>query len=114
MNWDLIAVAAMMGAVAFHLLRRDREAGVATGLGIAAKLIPGVACAPMTLVRDRGGRVAASLDFAVAALITWAFLNIPLAVFGTHGWSEVFRFNASRPVDIDSLWSVGCGVFVGT
>jgi uncharacterized membrane protein len=114
MNWDLIAVAAMMAAVAFHLHRRDPEAGVATGLGIAAKVLPGVACAPMTFVRDRAGRASATVAFVTAAVVTWFLVNIPFALFGTHGWTEVFRFNASRPVDIDSLWSVGCRVLNGS
>src|SRR5205823_10914053 len=57
MNWDLIAVAAMTTAVSLTIRGRLRSAGIATGTGVAAKAIPGVACAPMSRTRRKDGSV---------------------------------------------------------
>jgi uncharacterized membrane protein len=112
-NWDLLAVAAMVGAVALYLRGRWGAAGVATGLGVAAKLIPGVGCAPLVFRREASGRTRLGLWFVLAAVLTWLLLNVPFALTGFHGWSEFFRYNGSRPVDVDSLWRVGCAWVIG-
>jgi uncharacterized membrane protein len=103
----------MVGAVALYLRRRPGAAGVAAGLGVAAKLIPGVACAPLAFRRDEKGRLRLGAAFVLAALLTWILLNVPFATAGFHGWSEFFRYNGSRPVDVDSLWRVGCAWVIG-
>jgi uncharacterized membrane protein len=113
LNWDLVAVATMTAAAALFLRGRQRNAGIAAGIGTAAKLMPGIACAPMTFLRDRSGRLVTSKRFALAAIVAWLVVNVPLATIAPRGWSEFFRYNAVRPVDVDSLWSVGCHVLVG-
>jgi hypothetical protein len=113
LNWDLFAVAAMTAAAVLYLRGRHSTAGIAAGIGTAAKVMPGIACAPMTFLRDRSGGVVTSRRFAGAAVATWLVVNVPLATIATHGWSEFFRYNEARPVDVDSVWSVGCHVIVG-
>ena len=113
LNWDLIAVASMIAAVVLYLRGRQRTAGIAAGIGTAAKLMPGIACAPMTFSRDRSGSVVTSKRFALTAVVTWLAVNVPFATLAARGWSEFFRYNEVRPVDVDSVWSVGCHVIVG-
>ncbi|MDP9235164.1 MAG: hypothetical protein M3P01_11545, partial [Actinomycetota bacterium] len=71
------------------------------------------ACAPMTFSRDRSGSLVTSRRFALAAVVTWLVVNVPPATIAARGWGEFFRYNEVRPVDVDSLWSVGCHVIVG-
>jgi hypothetical protein len=113
LNWDLLAVALMTAVAVLYLRRRDGPAGIAAGIGTAAKFMPGIACAPMTFFRDRAGRLVTSKRFALAAIVAWLVVNMPLAAIATRGWSEFFRYNGGRPVDVDSLWSVGCHLLVG-
>jgi uncharacterized membrane protein len=113
LNWDLVAVASMTGAAVLYLRGRQSTAGIAAGIGTAAKLMPGIACAPMTFSRDRSGSLVNSKRFALAAIVTWLVVNVPFATVATRGWSEFFRYNEVRPVDVDSVWSVGCHVIVG-
>jgi hypothetical protein len=113
MNWDLIAVAAMTTAAYLFIRGRPRSAGIAAGIGVAAKAIPGVACAPMSLARRKDGGVKPVVPFIIATLISWLALNLPFAAAGWAGWTEFFRFNSARPVDIDSLWAVGCRALEG-
>lgn len=112
MNWDLLAVAAMVVAVAFHLQRRAVGSGIAAGIGTATKLIPGLACAPMAFSSRRNGRFGLSSRFLLAALATWTAFNAPF-FFGGPGWLEPFQYNAERQVDVDSLWHVVCRSVVG-
>lgn len=113
MNWDLLGVAFMTIGVFLFLRGRMRAAGASIGLGVAAKVMPGIAGAPMAFVRSRSGRIQIAWGFVVAALVAWIVVNAPFALTALHGWSELFRFNAARPVDVDSLWSVGCHVITG-
>jgi hypothetical protein len=113
LNWDLMAVASMTGAAVLYLRGRQGTAGIAAGIGTAAKLMPGIACAPMTVSRDRSGSLVTSKRFALAAVVTWLVVNVPFATIAARGWSEFFRYNEVRPVDVDSVWSVGCHVIVG-
>jgi uncharacterized membrane protein len=112
-NWDLIAVAfATIGVVAF-LRRRDVWAGVFLGLGAAAKLYPALLLVPLVLDRLRNREPDGAVHLAWSAAGTWIALNLPFAVLSFGGWSEFFRFNATRDVDYDSLWYIGCRAITG-
>ena len=105
-NWDLLAVTlATLGTWAF-LRSRDGPAGVALGLGAAAKLYPGFLLAPFALDRLRARRWSGAALLAGAGALTWAAVNLPFALAAPGRWSLFFTFNAERPVDWDSLWHV--------
>jgi Glycosyltransferase family 87 len=103
-NWDLIAVMLATVATLAYLRRRDGAAGVMLGLGAAAKLYPGLLVAPFALGRLREGRGPDAARVAGAAALSWAAINLPLALASPERWSEFFRFNSSRGADWDSLW----------
>lgn len=113
MNWDLLAVAlATAGTVAF-LRGRDRAAGVLLGLGAAAKLYPALLALPFALHRLRQGDRP-----GVGRVVGWtagvfAALNAPFATAAPAAWATVFRYNARRPPDFDSLWFVACDRLAG-
>lgn len=105
-NWDLLAVAAAtLGTWAF-LRRRDGLAGLALGVGAAAKLYPALLVVPFALHRlgerrlDRAGALA---GWAAGA---WVAVNLPFALLAPERWSLFFRFSADRPADWDSIWHV--------
>lgn len=41
-----------------------------------------------------------------AALLTWALVNLPIALLYPQGWREFFRLNTTRHADPDSLYNV--------
>ena len=43
---------------------------------------------------------------AVAALVTWLLVNLPIMVLFPRGWSEFFRLNTRRGDDMDSMYNV--------
>jgi len=107
-NWDLLAVAlATAGTVAF-LRRRDGWAGLLLGLGTAAKLYPALLLLPFAAARLRERRRGHAARLLGLAAVAWLVVDLPFALGAPHAWSTFFRFNASRPVDWDSLWFVAC------
>ena len=114
MNWDLLGVVAMTAALYWFLRGRRSLAAIAVGVGAAAKIMPGLACAPMAFSRTSNRRIRIDIRFVVLAAVTWLVLDVPFAITGFHGWSELYRYNAARPIDVDSLWSVACHAFTGS
>lgn len=105
-NWDLVAVAAAtLGTWAF-LRRRDGLAGLALGVGAAAKLYPGLLVIPFAVqrLRERGADRAGLIAGTAAG--AWLAVNLPFALLAPERWSLFFRFSAERPADWDSIWHV--------
>lgn len=104
LNWDAIPALCIVAAIVLHLRERNLSSGLVAGVGIAAKLTPGVVVPfiALGLVAQRRWRDAA-LHVAGAAGVALLF-NLPAAVFSTDGWLRFFRLNRERASDFDSLW----------
>ena len=60
--------------------RRPGVAGLLLGLGAAAKLYPLFLLFPLLLLCLRAGRMRAWWTVALTGLVTWAVVNLPVAV----------------------------------
>jgi len=102
LNWDLLPIALLVGAVLLLERRRPARAGAVTALGIAAKLWP-VALLPAAVAalwrRDRRSLAVGGLALALVLLA----LNLPFALRAPEGWSWFFRYNAGRLAE-NSIW----------
>ncbi len=104
-NYDALAVmAASLGLLAFAR-RRPVLAGVALGLGAAAKLYPLLLLLPIVLIALRRRDIKPAV-LATAAAVSFAVVNLPVALAWTPGWSEFYRLNATRPANPESLYNV--------
>ena len=107
-NWDLLPVA--LTAVALLAWSRDRPvlAGAMLGLGAAAKLYPALLLLPVLLVcwqeRPRGPALRRGAAAAVAAVVSWAVVNLPVAALAPEGWRFFWTFNADRAAEFGSPW----------
>ena len=105
-NFDAIATAALALAMLAWARRNPWMTGVFLGIGIAAKLYPGLLLVPLLVLCLRAGKVR---DFAVTALMTaatWLIINLPIMVLHFRGWTEFFRHNSSRGTDPDTIYNV--------
>ena len=73
--------------------RRPVLAGALIGLGVAAKLYPILLLIPLALLGLRTGRLREVGKTAVAAVVAWLVVNLPVMVMFPRGWSEFFRLN---------------------
>jgi uncharacterized membrane protein len=105
-NWDLFAVAlASLGMWAWAR-RRPVLAGVLLGLGVAAKLYPGLILLALFLLCLRAGTLRTWLRTAIATVGAWAVVNAPIALLAADNWSRFFRLNSTRPADPDTIWNL--------
>lgn len=102
-NWDLLAVAAMVGGLFAFRARADRTTGALLGLGAAAKVFPGLILPALALARWREkGR-------APIGMVAWAagiFLatNLPIFLLNPTGWGFVWKFQGSRFPNFETSW----------
>jgi uncharacterized membrane protein len=110
-NWDMLAVALATAATLAFFRRRDGWAGLLIGLGMAAKLYPGLLLVPFVADRLRGRQPDRAILLSWSAAAAWIAVNLPFASRGLSGWWEFFRFNGARPADWDSGWYLLCRHF---
>ncbi|MGI8428304.1 MAG: glycosyltransferase family 87 protein [Solirubrobacteraceae bacterium] len=118
-NFDTLTVAlATMGILAWAR-RRVVLAGVLLGLGGAAKLYPMFLLLALLALCWRAGKLRDGWRASVAAIVSWAVVNAPIAALYPTGWSEFFRFNTTRSAGFESLYTIashftGWGGFDGS
>jgi uncharacterized membrane protein len=105
-NWDLLAVAAVAGALWAWSRDRPVLSGVLIGLGTAVKLYPLFLLGALLVVCLRRGRMFAFAAAAVAAVAAWAVVNAPAVLYGFDQWKVFWTFNDERGADLGSLWLV--------
>jgi uncharacterized membrane protein len=105
-NFDALAVASATAAMLALARRRPVLAGVLLGVGGAAKFYPLLLLLPVLLIGLRRRTLGPAMRVIGAAVLTWAAVNLPVALAFTPGWSEFFELNRTRPADPDSLWFV--------
>ncbi|MDF0529449.1 glycosyltransferase 87 family protein [Tsukamurella sp. 8F] len=118
-NFDAIAIAAMAVGMLLWARRRPGWAGVAIGLGTAAKLYPAFLLIVLLVLCLRSGRLRPWSTATATALLAWLVVNLPVMIAAPRGWWEFFHRNSIRAVDIDSIYNVassftGGWVFGGT
>lgn len=105
-NFDALAVAAAVGALLAWSRRKPVLAGALIGIGVALKLFPLLLLIPLVILGVRTGRVRDVGKTAIAAVLAWLVVNLPIMVMFPRGWSEFFRLNTRRGDDMDSIYNV--------
>ncbi len=103
-NWDLIAMALSMAALAAWAAKRPVIAGLLLGLAVATKFYPVICLVPLFLLCLRAGRLRQFWLTAGSAVAAWLVVNIPIAVAAPSGWATFYIFNAKRGADWGSIW----------
>lgn len=105
-NWDLLAVALVAGAL--WAWSRDRMVllGVLLGLGMATKLYPILLLGPVLVLLVRRRAWAQAAQVTVFAAVAWALVNLPAYVSSSSAWKVFWTFNSERGADLGSLWLV--------
>lgn len=115
-NWDLLAVALVAGALLAWARQRPVLAGVLIGLGAATKLYPLFLLGGIVVICLRQRQWRPLLQAAVATGAAWLLANLPAMLTGWHQWAHFWSFNDERGADLGSLWLVlsQAGVTVST
>ena len=105
-NWDLLAVAMVAGAMWSWARGRPVLTGVFIGLGTATKLYPLFLLGALLVVCLRNKRIRAFFVATGVAVLTWLVVNAPMLLYGFDQWKVFWSFNSDRGADLGSLWLV--------
>lgn len=103
-NWDALAVLCTVAALVFYQRGRPAVAGLAIGIGAAAKLFPALLLVPLIANALSRRKLNDSIRLVAVALGSWLALNLPFIIFARDGWWEFYRFSRERGIDFGSLW----------
>lgn len=105
-NWDLLVVAAAVGAIWAWRRGRYEIAAAYMGVGGALKIYPLFLLAPLALdlwmQRDRGRAVRC----AAIGVGTWLALNLPFMLVNFDGWWATYAFHSQRGANFDNMWNL--------
>jgi len=105
-NWDILAVTMVAGALWAWSRDRPLLTGVMIGLGTATKLYPLFLLGAILVVCLRERRLHAFTLATVAAAATWLVVNAPPMLLGFEQWKVFWTFNSDRGADLGSLWLI--------
>jgi len=105
-NWDLLAVGLVAGALWAWSRDRPVLTGVLIGLGTATKLYPLFLLGGLLVIcaRRRQWR-----SFALAtgsSVVAWVLADLPAYLTGPDEWRVFWSFNSERGADLGSIWLV--------
>ncbi len=105
-NWDLLALVFVAGALWGWSRDRTVLTGVMIGLGTAAKLYPLLLLGALLVICLRDRRLADLGTVVAAAVVSWLLVDLPAYVSGPEQWAHFWSFNSDRGADLGSLWLV--------
>ncbi len=105
-NWDLLAVAAVAGALWAWSRDRPVLSGVLIGVGTATKLYPLFLLGALLVVCLRRRRLPDFARATGAAVAAWLVVNLPAMLYGFEQWQVFWSFNDRRGADLGSLWLI--------
>jgi uncharacterized membrane protein len=105
-NWDLLAVAFVAGALWAWSRDRPLLTGVLIGLGAATKLYPLFLLGGVLVICLRQRRFRAFGVAALGAAGAWLLANAPALLSGPSEWKVFWTFNSDRGADLGSIWLV--------
>jgi uncharacterized membrane protein len=103
-NWDMLAIACVAGALWAWSRDRTLMTGLLIGLGTATKLYPLFLLGGILVICLRNRRFRELAQTAGAAAATWVLVNAPAYVSGHDSWKHFWRFNSDRTADLGSVW----------
>lgn len=105
-NWDLLAVTMVAGALWAWSRDRPVLTGLLIGIGTATKLYPLFLLGGVLVICLRRRAYA---DFAAAtgaAVGAWLLVNAPAWLTGQDQWKVFWEFNDERGADLGSFWLI--------
>lgn len=105
-NWDLLAVVFVAGALWAWARERPVLAGVLIGLGTAVKLYPLFLLGGVLVICLRQRRIRTFAVASVSAAGAWLLANLPAYLSGPEEWKVFWSFNSDRGADLGSVWLV--------
>lgn len=105
-NWDILAIFFAVAALLCFARGRTVWAGIAIGLGTAAKLWPLFIVGAIIVLAMRQRRFRALFIVLGSATLTWLVVNLPVMLAYPNAWQEFNRLNSTRTWEWTTLYAV--------
>ena len=105
-NWDYLAIFALVGAMYAWSRGRPFLSGLMIGIGVATKLYPLFLLGALFVVCFRRRELAAFVAAVAGTAVSWLAVNLPALLTGFDRWKHFWSFNDQRTADLGSIWLV--------
>jgi uncharacterized membrane protein len=105
-NYDAIPIALLAAGLLSWSRGRPGWAGVWLGLGVAAKLYPLLLLVPLVILAVRTGRISPVLVTTFTAAVSWAAVNVPVALAWPDAWAAFYTANTNRKAEFTTVWAI--------
>jgi uncharacterized membrane protein len=105
-NWDLLAMFLAVLCIALHRRGNAFGAGVALGLGTAAKLFPALLLPLLVLTHLRRRETGHLVRTIGGAALAWLTVNLPVALAVPERWAEFYTFSQERIGTFAATWTL--------
>jgi uncharacterized membrane protein len=103
-NWDLWAIATMMLAIYWFDRKAEVASAIALGLSISTKFLPVFLLIPIGIIFFRQARIKKFISYCAITVVTFAVINLPVALTTPTGWWRFYDLNLNRGSDWGSIW----------
>ncbi len=103
-NWDLWAIATMLLAIYWFDRKAEVASAVALGIAVSTKFLPIFLLIPIAIIFFRQERITQFFKYLVFTFLTFAAINLPVALTTPKGWWRFYDLNLNRGSDWGSIW----------
>ena len=103
-NWDLWAIATMLLAIYWFDRKAELASAVALGIAVSTKFLPIFLLIPIAIIFFRQERITQFFKYLVITFLTFAAINLPVALTTPEGWWRFYDLNLNRGSDWGSIW----------
>ncbi|KEX89365.1 glycosyltransferase 87 family protein [Corynebacterium pseudotuberculosis] len=105
-NWDILAIAAAIGALLAFRRHHLVIAGVLIGVGTSHKLWPVFLLGALFIVALRSKKLRTWFVLSAGAAAAWLIINVPVMLTYPDAWGEFLRLNSQRGWEWTTIYAV--------
>jgi uncharacterized membrane protein len=103
-NWDLWAIASMLGAIYWFDRKRLPLSAIALGISISTKFLPIFLLLPVIFIFYRRKQIQEGIKYFAITALTFLIINLPVFLTTPDAWLHFYKLNFDRGSDWGSLW----------
>lgn len=105
-NWDMWAVLPTLVSIYYFDKGRSFLSSVFLSIAISAKFYPVVILIPVVIILIKSRKYLEARKYFIGLIISYAVINLPIAINNFSGWSFFFRGSFNRGIGYGSIWEV--------
>ena len=103
-NWDIYAVLFALLSLYFYKVQKLDLSALFMGVAISTKFYPGVILFGIALIFWNQKEITKLIRYLLVTFLSWAVINLPVALTNFDGWWRFFKLNIDRDSDLGSIW----------